>query len=100
MLRLHLDTSTDGPFCALMSATYAYSAAHQFMSSLTSIVGTDQRITAPTVTTGTFDGADLTYTSVSGNQVTEFAIYRKNSQARIPRGVLSFSSIPVLPACR
>lgn len=76
------NTTVDGPYLALIdTGTYTYSALHQFYSSLTGIVGTDQRITAPTVVNGTFDGADLLFTSVSGASVEGFVIYRHNSGA-------------------
>lgn len=79
---LNQDTTTDGPFCALIdTGTYTYSSSHQFFSSLSGIVGTDQRLTGPTVTGGLFDGSDLTYTSVTGNSVEALVIYRKNSGA-------------------
>jgi hypothetical protein len=42
------NTTTDGPFVALVdTGVYTYSAAHQFYSSLSGIVGTDQRIASP-----------------------------------------------------
>lgn len=79
---LTVDDATDGPFCALIdTGTYTYNAAHDFYNDLSGVVGTDQRITAPTVANGTFDGGDLTYTSVSGNSVEGFVIYRHNSGA-------------------
>jgi hypothetical protein len=81
-LSLDQNTTTDGPYCALIdTGTYTYSAAHQFYSSLSGVVGTDQRITTPTVTTGTFDGDDLTYTSVTGASIEALIIYRHNSGA-------------------
>ena len=79
------DTTADGPYCALVdTGVYTYSAAHDFYSDLSGIVGTDQRITSPTVGTvseGTFDGADLTFSSVTGNSVEALVIYRHNSGA-------------------
>ena len=61
-----------GVYCALVdTGTYTYSAAHQFYSSLSGIVGTDQEILTKTQTNGTFDGTDLTYTAVSGSSVEE-----------------------------
>src|SRR5581483_6244497 len=76
------NTATDGPYCALIdTGVYTYSASHQFYSSLTGVVGTDQRITTPTVTNGTFDGDDVTFPSVTGNSVEALVIYRKNSGA-------------------
>ena len=79
---LNIDTATDGPFVALVdTGTYTYSAAHDFFNDLTGIVGTDQRITTPTVTNGIFDGSDLTYTAVSGASVEALVCYRKNAGA-------------------
>src|SRR5215207_10143565 len=79
---LTVNDATDGPFCALVdTGTYTYSAAHDFYNDLSGVVGTDQRITAPTVTVGTLDGGDLTYTAVSGASVEALVIYRKNSGA-------------------
>lgn len=79
---LSVDTTTDGPYCALLTSAYTYSASHQYYSSLAGQVGTDQRITAPTVTTGLFTGGNLTYSAVAGGStITQFVIYRHNSGA-------------------
>ncbi len=97
------DTATDGPFCALVdTGVYTYSAAHQYYSSLSGVVGTDQRITGPTVTTGTFDGSDLTYTAVSGNSVEALVVYRKNSGANTTWRLVMYmdtgvTGLPVTP---
>jgi hypothetical protein len=62
------------------TAVYTYSTAHDFADDLsTSRVGTDQRISTPTVVNGTFDGDDLTYTAVTGASVEALVIYRHNS---------------------
>lgn len=100
---LNQNTSTDGPFCALVdTGTYTYSSSHQFYSSLSGVVGTDQRITTPTVASGLFDGDDLTYTSVTGSSVEALVVYRKNSGANTTwRLVLyedtSVTGLPVTP---
>lgn len=76
------DTAQDGPFCALVdTGNYTYNAAHQFYTSLSgSIVATpDQRITAPTVALGTFDGGDLTYLTVTGATIEALVVYRHNA---------------------
>ncbi len=79
---LNVDDTTDGPFCALVdTGTYTYSTAHDFYNDLSGVVGTDQRISTPTVVNGLFDGDNLTYTAVSGNSVEALVIYRKNSGA-------------------
>ena len=100
---LTVDDTTDGPFCALVdTGTYTYSASHDFYSDLSGIVGTDQRIASPTVSAGTFDGADLTYTAVSGNTVEALVIYRKNSGADTTWRLVAYidtsvTGLPVTP---
>jgi hypothetical protein len=103
---LDQNTSTDGPYVALVdTGTYTYSAAHDFYNDLSGIVGTDQRITTPTVgsvSNGTFDGDNVTFTAVSGNSVEALIYYRKNSGANTTwRLVLyqdtSVTGLPVTP---
>lgn len=100
---LNNNTATDGPFCALVdTGTYSYSAAHQFYSSLSGVVGTDQRITTPTITNGLFDGDNLTYSSVTGNSVEALVIYRKNSGANTTWRLVAYidtsvTGLPVTP---
>jgi len=100
------NTATDGPFVALVdTGTYTYSAAHDFFNDLSGIVGTDQRITNPTVgsvSQGTFDGDNVTYTAVSGNSVEALVIYRKNSGANTTWRLVvyidsSVTGLPVTP---
>jgi hypothetical protein len=101
---LNVDTATDGPFCALVdTGTYTYNASHQFFSSVSGVAGTDQRITVPTVVTGTLDGSDLTYTAVAaGNNLEALVIYRKNSGANTTWRLVLFqdasvTGLPVTP---
>lgn len=103
---LDQNDTTNGPFCALVdTGTYTYSAAHDFYSDLSGVVGTDQRISTPTVgsvSQGTFDGDNLTYTAVSGNTVEALAIYRKNSGANTTWRLVAYidtgvTGLPVTP---
>lgn len=57
------------------TGAYTYSAAHQFLSSLTGVVGTAQTITTTTVTNGVFDGDNVSFTAVTGNTVEALVIY-------------------------
>lgn len=76
------NTVADGPYLALIdTGTYTYSQLHDFYNDLAGVVGTDQRIASPSVVNGTFDGADLLFTSVTGATVEGFVIYRHNSGA-------------------
>lgn len=100
---LNETTSTDGPFVALIdTGLYTYSATHTFYSSLAGVVGTDQQITSPTIVDGLFDGADCTFTSVSGNSVEALVIYRKNSGANTTWRLVAYidtsvTGLPVTP---
>ena len=61
---------------ALVTAGYTYLSTDQFYSSVTaSAVGTPQTIGSKTFTNGVFDGADVTYTTVTGSQVVSLVIY-------------------------
>jgi hypothetical protein len=96
-------TTTDAPYVALIdTGTYSYSSSHQFYSSLSGIVGTDQAITTPTVTNGTFDGDDVTFTAVSGATVEALVIYRHNAGADTTWRLVLFedtsvTGLPVTP---
>lgn len=55
---------------------YTYSAAHEHENDFfTAIVGTPVEITSKTVAGGLFDGADVTMTSVTGNQSEALIIF-------------------------
>lgn len=83
------------------TGTYTYSAAHQFLSSLTGVVGTAQTIGNTTVTNGVFDGDDVTYTAVTGNSAEALVIYIDTGSAATSRLVAyidtSVTGLPVTP---
>lgn len=81
---------------------YTYSATHEFYSSLTGVIGTPQVIGATkTVTDGTFDGADVTFTGVSGASVEALVIYIDTGTAGTSRLVAyieqGVTGLPVTP---
>lgn len=96
-------TAGTGLFVALVdTGTYTYSAAHQFYSSLSGIVGTDQQITNPTKVNGLIDGDDVTFTAVSGASVEALVFYRKNAGANTTWRLVAFidtgqTGLPVTP---
>lgn len=58
------------------TGVYTYSAAHQFFSSASAAsIGTPQTIGSKTFTNGVFDGADVSFTAVTGNSVEALIIY-------------------------
>lgn len=102
-LSLNVDTATDGVYAALIdTGTYTFSAAHQFYSQLSGVVGTDQRITTPTITGGVFDGVDVTFPSVTGATAEAIVLYRRNSGANTTWRLIGFidtgvTGLPVTP---
>lgn len=75
-------SGTTGLYAALVdTGTYTYSASHQYYSSLSGVIGTDQEITTKTFVNGLLDGDNLTYTSVTGNSVEAIVLYVKNAGA-------------------
>lgn len=58
-------------------ADYTYSAAHEFLTSLPAgaRVSTTANLTSKTVTDGTFDSADVTFASATGDQSEAIILY-------------------------
>lgn len=96
-------TGATGLYVALVdTGTYTYSAAHEFYSSLSGVVGTDQEIATVTRTTGLIDGADVTFTAVTGNSVEALVLYRKNAGANTTWRLVAYidtgqTGLPVTP---
>lgn len=103
-----LQSSTDSALTGTVkvalvdTGVYTYSAAHQFLSDLTGVVGTAQTIGATkSYTNGVFDGGDLTFSSVTGNTVEALVVYIDTGTAGTSRLVAyidtSVTGLPVTP---
>jgi hypothetical protein len=58
------------------TGVYTYNSANQFYSSVSSaVVGTPQTIGSKTFTDGVFDGADVTFTTVTGASIEALVLY-------------------------
>lgn len=84
------------------TGTYTYSSSHQFYSSVSSaVVGTPQSIGSKTFTNGVFDGADVTFTAVTGSSVEALVIYIDTGSASTSPLVAyidtSVTGLPVTP---
>jgi hypothetical protein len=84
------------------TGTYTYSAAHEFLTSLTGVVGTAQTIGATkSYTNGVFDGGDITFTAVTGNSVEALVLYIDTGTAGTSRLVAyidtGVTGLPVTP---
>lgn len=92
-----------GVYAALVdTGTYTFSQSHQFYSSLSGVVGTDQEITAKTQAAGVFDGNDVTFTAVTGASVEAIVLYRKNAGANTTWPLIAYidtsvTGLPVTP---
>jgi hypothetical protein len=85
------------------TANYTYSAANQFYSSVAgaAVIGTPQTIGSKTFTNGVFDGADVTFTTVTGASVEALIIYVDTGTAATSPLVAyidsSVTGLPVTP---
>ena len=83
------------------TGTYTYNSAHDFYNDLSGVVGTPQTIANTTVTNGTFDGDDVTFTTVTGNSVEALVIYIDTGDSATSRLVAyidtSVTGLPVQP---
>lgn len=83
------------------TGVYTYSAAHEFLTSLTGVVGTAQTVGSKTFTDGVFNGAGVTYTAVTGNSAEALVFYIDTGTAATSRLVAfidsGFTGLPVTP---
>jgi hypothetical protein len=83
------------------TGTYTYNSAHEFLSSLSGVVGTAQTIANTTVTNGVFDGDNVTYNDVTGNSAEALVIYIDTGNAATSRLVAfidtGVTGLPVTP---
>lgn len=84
------------------TGTYTYNAAHEFLTSLTGVVGTAQTIGATkSYTNGVFDGGDVTFTAVTGNSAEALVLYIDTGTAGTSRLVAfidtGVTGLPVTP---
>lgn len=87
---------------ALVTAGYTYASTDQFWSAVSaSAIGTPQTIGSKTFTNGTFSGGNVTFTAVTGAQVTKLVIYIDTGTASTSPLVAfldtSVTGLPVTP---
>jgi hypothetical protein len=97
-------TGTTGVYVALIdTGVTAYSAAHEFFSSLaTALIGTEVELGTKTFVSGLFDAADSTFTAVTGNNAEALVIFVKNAGANTTWRLVAWldtgvTGLPVLP---
>lgn len=71
-----VDLTTSDVKAAFLDNSYTFSSAHDFFDDIIGQVGSSSpALTSKTVTSGTFDAADTTVTSVTGNEIVQLVIY-------------------------
>jgi len=80
---------------------YTYSASHQYLSSVATVVGTAQTLGSKTVTTGIFDAADPTYTAVTAGAACESLVIYKDTGSAATSNLIAYidtaTGLPVTP---
>lgn len=87
---------------ALVDAgVYTYSAAHEFQTSLSGVIGTAQTLASKTYVNGVFDAADVTFTAVTGASTEAIVIYIDTGTPATSRLVAyldtGYTNLPVTP---
>jgi hypothetical protein len=97
-----LDLDSNTIKAALVTGAYTYSASHQYYSSVSAaVIGVPATLTNKTVTEGVFDADDVTFSSVTGNQVTKILLYQDTGTASTSPLIALFDTaaagLPITP---
>jgi hypothetical protein len=93
-----INLSTDTIKAALVdTASYTYNASHEFLSSLTGVVGTAQTLGTKTVTSGVFDAADANFPATSGATAEAIVLYKDTGSAATSPLIAYIDSATGLP---
>jgi len=84
------------------TATYTYSAAHDFLDDIPAgeRVATSANLTTKTITDGTFDSDDLVFTSVTGDPSEALVLYQDSGAegtSRLIAFIDTATGLPVTP---
>jgi hypothetical protein len=79
------------------TGTYTYNSAHNFLNDVSGVVATSDNLTSKSVTNGTFDAADITWSSVSGSSAEAIILYYDSGSASTSRLICYIDSATGLP---
>jgi hypothetical protein len=83
--------------CQLATATYTYSASHQFLSDLSGLISSAQTLASKTYTTGKFTAANITFTAVTvGSTATQVLCWVDTGTAGTSRLIVDLTGISVV----
>lgn len=91
-LKAEIAMQTDDIRCAILSATYVYSDAHQFHSSLSGIIASMAAgMTGKTTAAGVFDADDVLFPTVgAGQTIKGLAMYKWTGSSATSRLIAFF----------
>jgi ApbE superfamily uncharacterized protein (UPF0280 family) len=95
-----IDFTNDDIRVILLSSGYTFSSAHDFLNDVAGggvRVATSSALTGKSSTAGVADAADVTFTAVSGSQVTQFIIYQHTGTESTSRLIAYFDTATNLP---
>lgn len=96
-------SGTTGLYAVLVdTGVYTYSAAHEFYSSLSGIVGSEVEIGTKTFVNGLLDGADIAFPAVTGNSAEALVLFIKTAGANTTWRLFAYidtgvTGLPVTP---
>ena len=90
-----VDFLTDTIKIVLVDATYTYSTAHDFLDDIDAgdRVATSAALSSKTTTDGAFDAADVTFTSLTGNTVTSWVLFKDTGSAATSQLIAYFDTV-------
>lgn len=83
------------------TGTYTYSSAHEFLSSVSGLIGTAQTLGTKSFTNGVFDAGDVTFPAVTGATAEALLFYVDTGVAGTSRLIMyqdtGVTGLPVTP---
>ena len=94
-----LQLATDNIQAVLVDAGYTFAASDAFITSVLvgNRVATSANFTGQTVVDGVFDAADVTFSAVSGNQVTQVVVFKTTGTEATSPLIIYYDTITGLP---
>lgn len=93
-----IDWNTETIRVALLKATHAYNAAHDFFDDISAdVVGTPETLASVSITGGVLDAADALFAGLTGDEVGALAIYKWTGTAGTSRLLIFIDDYAGLP---
>lgn len=99
MLSGSINFSTDTLKVVLLPDSYTYSASHEFLSNIGTVIGTAQTLVNKTVALGVFDADDVTFAALAaGSNIKAVVMFKDTGVAGTSLVIAYFDVVTGLPA--